>query len=60
MVKDYKNQVPRLELKLDRLHSLDRTLAAEVERKTAKLVRLRLAISEAKRVALLREAKWRQ
>jgi hypothetical protein len=60
MVKNDENHDPVLELELKRLRSLDRELAAEVDRKTAELIRLRLALAEAKRLALLREAKWRR
>jgi hypothetical protein len=60
MVKGDENHDPELELELERLRSLDRELAAEVERKTAELIRLRLAVAEAKRLALLREAEWRR
>jgi hypothetical protein len=60
MVKNDENHDPGLELELERLRSLDLELAAEVERKTAELVRLCLAVAEAKRLALLREAEWRQ
>jgi hypothetical protein len=60
MVKNDENHNPELELELDRLRSLDRELAAEVDRKTSELIRLRLAVAEAKRLALLREAEWRR
>jgi hypothetical protein len=60
MVKGDENHDPELELELEQLRSLDRELAAEVERKTAELIRLRLAVAEAKRLALLREAEWRR
>jgi hypothetical protein len=56
MVKGNKNHDPGLEVELERLRRLDRELAAEVDRKTAELVRLRLAVAKAKRLALLREA----
>jgi hypothetical protein len=45
---------------LERLRRLDRELAAEVNRKTEELIRLCLAVAEAKRLALLREAEWRR
>jgi hypothetical protein len=60
MVKNDENHDPGLELELKRLRSLDHELAAEVDRKTAELICLRLAVAEAKRLALLREAEWRQ
>jgi hypothetical protein len=60
MVKNDENHNPELELELERLRSLDRELAAEVDRKTSELIRLRLAVAEAKRLALLREAEWRR
>jgi hypothetical protein len=60
MVKNDKNHDPELKLELERLPSLDRGLAAEVDRKTSELIRLRLAVAEAKRLALLREAEWRR
>jgi hypothetical protein len=59
MVKNDENHDPELELELERLRSLDRELAAEVDRKTSELIRLRLAVAEAKRLALLRETEWR-
>jgi hypothetical protein len=60
MLKGNENHDPGLELELERLRSLDRELAAEVERKTAELICLRLAVAKAKRFALLREAEWRR
>jgi hypothetical protein len=60
MVKGNKNHDPGLELELARLRRLDRELAAEVNRKTGELIRLQLAVAEAKRLALLREAEWRR
>jgi hypothetical protein len=41
---------------LEQLHRIDRVLAAKVDRKTGELIRLRLAVAKAKRLALLREA----
>jgi hypothetical protein len=60
MVKKEENHDPELKLELERLRSLDCELAAEVDRKTSELIRLRLAVAEAKRLALLREAEWRR
>jgi hypothetical protein len=60
MVKNDKNFDPKLELELVELRRIDRELAAEVDRKTSDLIRLRLAVAEAKRLALLREAEWRR
>jgi hypothetical protein len=60
MVKGNENHDPQLELELERLHRLDHELAAEVDRKTGELIRLRLAVAKAKRLALLREAEWRR
>jgi hypothetical protein len=48
---------PKGRLVLERLRLLDRQLAAEVDPKTGELIRLRLAVAEAKRLALQREAK---
>jgi hypothetical protein len=45
---------------LERLRRLDRELAAEVNKNTEELICLRLAVAEAKRLALLREAQWRR
>jgi hypothetical protein len=46
---------------LERLRLLDRQLASEVDRKTVKLILLRLATAKAKRLTLEREAKqWRR
>jgi hypothetical protein len=60
MVKNDENFDPKLELELVELRRIDRELAAEVDRKTSDLIRLRLAVAEAKRLALLREAEWRR
>jgi hypothetical protein len=60
MVKNDENHDPELELELERLRSLYRDLAAEVDRKTSELIRLRLIVAEAKHLALLREAEWRR
>jgi hypothetical protein len=60
MVKNDETNDPELELELERLRSFDRKLAAEVDRKTSELIRLRLAVAEAKRLALLRETEWRR
>jgi hypothetical protein len=60
MVKNDENHDPELKLELERLRSLDRELAAEVDRKTSELIRLRSAVAEFKRLALLREAEWRR
>jgi hypothetical protein len=59
MVKNEKNFDPKLELELLELRSIDRELAAEVDWKTSELIRLRLAVAEVKRLALLRETEWR-
>jgi hypothetical protein len=45
---------------LESLRLLDRQLAAKVDRKTGKLIRLRLAVAEVKRLALQREAEQRR
>jgi hypothetical protein len=45
---------------LNRLRLFDRQLAAEVDRKTGKLIRLRLAVAEAKCLVLKREAEQRR
>jgi hypothetical protein len=60
MVKNDETNDPELELELERLRSFDRKLAARVDRKTSELIRLRLAVAEAKRLALLRETEWRR
>jgi hypothetical protein len=60
MVKNDENFDPKLELEHVELRRIDRELAAEVDRKTSDLIRLRLAVAEAKRLALLREAEWRR
>jgi hypothetical protein len=51
---------PKGRVILERLRWLDRQLAAKVDRKTGKLIRLRLATAEAKRLALEREAEQRR
>jgi hypothetical protein len=60
MVKNDENCDPELEVELERLRSLDCELAAEVDRKTSELIRLRSAVAKAKRLALLRETEWRR
>jgi hypothetical protein len=45
---------------LERLRRLHRELAPKVNRKTKELIGLRLAVTKAKRLALLREAEWRR
>jgi phosphoribosylformylglycinamidine (FGAM) synthase PurS component len=45
---------------LKRLRQLDRQLAAEVDWKTVKLIRLRAATAKAKRLALAQEAEQRR
>jgi hypothetical protein len=61
MVKVDENNKPKGgAAELERLPRLDCELAAEVNRKTEELIRLRLAVAEAKRLALLREAEWRR
>jgi hypothetical protein len=47
-------------LVLEPLRLLDRQLAAEVDRKTGELIRLWLAVAEAKRLALQKEAEQRR
>jgi hypothetical protein len=54
-----KNCEPEGRVVLKRLCRLDHQLAAEVNRKTGILIRLRLATAKAKRLALEREAKQR-
>jgi hypothetical protein len=49
------NWDPEGRLVLDHLRLLDRQLVANTDRKTGKLIRLRLAMAEAKRLALQRE-----
>jgi hypothetical protein len=51
---------PEGQVVLERLRRLNRQLAAEVNRKTGKLICLRLATAEAKRLALEREAEQRR
>jgi hypothetical protein len=60
MAKNDKNCDPKLELELVELRHINRELAAEVDRKTSELIRLRLACAEARRLALAREAEWRR
>jgi hypothetical protein len=60
MVKNDENFDPELELELERLRRLDRELAAEVDKKTSELIRLRLAVAKTKRLALVRETEWRR
>jgi hypothetical protein len=61
MVKVNKNYDPDGGVaELEPLRRLDCELNAEVNRKTEELIRLRLAVAEAKRLALLREAEWRR
>jgi hypothetical protein len=60
MVKGNENHDPGLELELERLRRLNRKPSAEVNRKTGELICLRLAVADAKRLALLREAEWRR
>jgi hypothetical protein len=49
------NWDPEGRLVLDHLRLLDRQLVANTDRKTGELIRLRLAMAEAKRLALQRE-----
>jgi hypothetical protein len=61
MVKVNENYDPKEGLaELKRLRRLDCELAAEVNRKMEEVIRLRLAVAKAKRLALLREAEWRR
>jgi hypothetical protein len=60
MVKNDENFDPKLKLELVELRRIDRELAAEVDGKTSELIRLCLAVAEAKRLALMREAEWRR
>jgi hypothetical protein len=50
------NSNPEGQAVLERLRRLDRWLTAEVDSKTAELIRLRAATAEAKRLALARKA----
>lgn len=53
MVKEHATHNPEGgDAELERLHSVNRMLAAEVDRKTGELFLLRLAVAEAKRLAL--------
>jgi hypothetical protein len=54
------NSDPEGQAVLERLRRLDRLLAAEVNLKTAKLIRLRASLAEAKCLALARNAEQRR
>jgi hypothetical protein len=60
MPKNDENFDPKLKIKLVELRRIDRELAAEVDRKTSELIRLRLAVAEQRHLALAREAEWRR
>jgi hypothetical protein len=60
MPENDENFDPKLELELVELRRIDRELAAEVDRKTSELIRLRLAVAKQRRLALAREAEWRR